>query len=124
MSRAGFAFHCHHDKLYEYVFDFDFDERVESIKKYKPLKEQPLRLRLFQLIPDDKIPAKDSVEWTTYIKAREACSKEWEAHNKAREAYLLKYSQELEELHTELCPNCPWNGKTIFTRRNAKGEWY
>ena len=129
MIRAGFAFHCHHNQLIECIYDFN--KRVEYIKENKPPEEQSLRLRLFQLIPSDRIPAQDSVEWITYDKAweaykkvREAYDKAGEAYVKAEEAYLLKYSQELEELHKELCPDCPWDGKTIFTRKNENGEWY
>ncbi len=122
------AFHCHHGELVEPVYDYQ--KRVDYIKQYKPKDEQELRLKLFRLIPEDRIPGQDSVEW-------EASNKAWEASNKAREAsnygklfikawgvYILKYQAQLEALHKELCPDCPWDGKTIFTRRNKSGEWY
>jgi len=51
-------------------------------------------------------------------------SEAWEAYYKAREAYYKAYGKELTILHEELCPDCPWDGKTIFTRQNKKGEWY
>ena len=77
----------------------------------------------------------------TYTEAKEARDKAWEAqgkahtsYNKAWEAYaradeaqeraLEDYMPFLEKLHEELCPDCPWNGHTIFTRRNDTGEWY
>jgi len=65
-------------------------QRVSYIKIYKPKEEQDLRLRLFKLIPLDKLPA----EW------------------KKADAELLSL---LVTLHEELCPECPWDGKTIFT---------
>ncbi len=182
MIKSGLAFHCHHDTLCEYVYDFN--ERVRFIKGNKPKSEQKLRLRLFKMIPDELIPGKGSPEWEAcgkareaYDKAREAYGKAWEAYYKAGEAYYkareayykagkaydkareangkareaydkaweacckareangkareaydkaweacgkawevcgMKYSKELEKLHTNLCPDCPWNGKTIF----------
>ena len=60
-----------------------------------------------------------------YYKAQEAYIKAWEiyynvlkdyykaqeAYNKAREAC----NTEIEKLHREEHPDCPWNGKTIFS---------
>ena len=161
MIKSGLAFHCHHDVLFEYVYDYD--ERVRFIKENKPKGEQKLRLKLFQMIPDELIPGKGSPEWEAYCKAGEAYDKAWEARDKAREAYrktgevcyktgkvyykarevygkarkvyykagevcyktgkvyykarevyCKKHHKELEKLHTNLCPDCPWNGKTIF----------
>lgn len=40
--------------------------------------------------------------WGTYFKA-------WGAYNKALETY-----QQIKALHAEECPNCPWDGRTIF----------
>lgn len=75
---SGFAFHCHHDVLVEWVTDFD--ERVNYIKALKLAKEQELRLRLFRMIPTDRIPI-------DYAKAHAACSKDWAAYVKAWAAY-------------------------------------
>ncbi len=138
--KSGLAFHCHHDQLYEYVYDYN--ERLQYIKEHKPVSEQKLRLRLFNLIPDTRIPGKDSKEWAAYDKARAAydkagaaydkawaaCSKAgaargkawaarvkaWAAYDKAGAAYDKAFGPQLIALHKELCPNCSWNGKTIF----------
>ena len=115
MKKSGLAHCCHHDKHYEYCYDYD--KRVRFIKKYKPLDEQELRLKLFQIIPYDRLPGKNSAEWEAYHKAGEAYHKAWEAYHKAREAYLAKYKCELDKLHAELFPDCPWDGKAIL-----KGE--
>jgi len=85
MRKSGLAFHCHHDKLAEYVHDYD--ERVKFIKNNKPDKEQALRLHLFQLISEDRIPGRASKLYEAYFKAGEAYFKAREACNKAREAY-------------------------------------
>ena len=60
-------------------------------------------------------------------KAEEACSKAREAYVKAREDYSKAeedYRKDIVKLHAELCPNCPWDGHTIFTREDKDGNWY
>ena len=111
MRKSGIAFHCHHNFLCEPVFDYD--ERVASIKETKPKEEQELRLRLLQLFPNDRLPQ-------TLVKAGEDYSKAGEAYSKAGEAYR----KDIVKLHAELCPNCPWDGHTIFTREDKDGNWY
>ena len=76
----------------------DYNKRVDAINQ-KPVQEQELRLRLFQLIPEDKIPGKDSPEWATCNKARAAYDKanaaldearvncDWNTNGKAKAAY-------------------------------------
>ena len=44
--KSGFYWHVHHDKLIEYCYDYD--ERVDYIKKEKPRNEIETRLRLFK----------------------------------------------------------------------------
>ena len=135
----GFAFHCHHDVLVEYVTDYD--ERVECIKENKPEKERELRLRLFKIIPDGRIPSALLKAKEAHTRAEEACAKAgkaygkalkagkaygkageayikaWEAYAKVGKAYIKAGKAcypELEKLHAELCPNCPFDGHTIF----------
>ena len=140
MRKSGLAFHCHHNTLLEYVYDYD--ERVRAIKRDKPESEQALRLRFFQFIPEDKLPQKGL---DTYDKAGDACDKARDAYDKARDAYnkagAAYYKARdtydkagdaydkanrvaLNKLHEELCPDCPWNGTTIFTRKNENSQWY
>ena len=50
-------------------------------------------------------------------KAYDASVKAMDAYNKAKDACIKAmdtYKPEMEKLHQELCPNCPWDGKTIF----------
>ena len=188
MIKSGLAMHVHHGDLFE--FCHNLDERVRFIKENKPKVEKALRLRLFQLVPEDSIPGKNSPEWKAYREAgeafREAEGDYWEAeeayweaegdywkaeevreareafwkangayweadeafwkaegdyweadeafwkalreagraYKKAGRAYFTKYQKELSELHAELCPDCPWDGKTIFTRKDKQGNWY
>lgn len=128
MKKSGVAFHVHHDRLIEYCHDYD--ERVAFIKQYKPQEEQKLRQRLFQIIPDDRLPQKGlkahikarkthDKAWEAYTKAWEAHYKAREAHYKAREAYMRKNRDAIEKLHTELCPDCPWDGETILGQKEG-----
>jgi hypothetical protein len=154
--KSGFAFHCHHDKLFECVWDFD--KRVKYIKEWKRPEEVELRLRLFKMIPTEFMPGKDSIEWKMFNQTRETYTQTWETFDQVRvrktethaqveedfiqaeedliqaeedfiqaeedyiraeKIYTIKYDKEITELHNKLCPNCPWNGKTIFGK---KGE--
>ena len=119
MKKSGLAFHCHHDALLEYVYNYD--ERVKFIKKNKPKEEQELRLCLFQMIPDDKLP---QTGWDAYNKAGDAYNKARDADNKARDDYYKANKKEIEKLHNELCPDCPFENDTIFSRKDKDGKWY
>ncbi len=129
--KSGLSHCCHHDRHWE--FCYNYNEPVECIKLQKPMNEQSLRLRLFRLVPNDKLPGRDSAEWLCYYKAWTAYHKAWGTYNKeeaacdkAWTAYLAKYKTELEVLHSELFPDCPWDEKrkTIFTRKDKDGIWY
>lgn len=62
--------------------------------------------------------------WEACDEAQEARARAWEACAKARGAYVKawaacekameKYRVEIEALHAQECPDCPWDGKTIF----------
>src|SRR3990167_8654401 len=52
-KKQGLSLHCHHDTLIE--FCYDYDKRVEYIKKEKPEHEQEIRLRLFKLLPQEAV---------------------------------------------------------------------
>jgi len=118
----GLAFHCHHEVLIEYVHSYD--ERVRYIRECKPRKEQKLRLRLFKMIPKDRLPkslvkagakwdkagAKWDKAWTEWVKAWT----EWDKAVAEWDKAIDKNKQYLEKLHKELCPDCPWDGHSIF----------
>ena len=65
----------------------------------------------------DKARADYDKAWDAYDKAWDAYDKARDAYDKARDAFGKAYTSELEQLHKELCPDCPWDGKSIFTRR-------
>lgn len=93
MQQSGFFWHAHHDVLFEWCFNYN--ERAEYIKTDKPRGEQEIRLKLFQPVREI-LPAE-------VVKVRRV-------YNEA----LRKHMPEIEKLHAKECPNCPWDGKTIF----------
>ena len=131
--------HCHHDKLIEWCYDYK--ERVKYIRENKPENEIELRLKLFKPVKGklpkevkeagqkcyemcqkyDEACQKYKEAWQKYYEAwQEACQKYKEAWQKYYEAWqkydeaCQKYSKEIEELHKQECPDCSWDGKTIF----------
>ena len=118
---VGFVFHRGHDVLME--FCWNYATRVTEIKRNKPKNERKLRLRLLQIIPEHRLPP-------ALVRARVAFNKAYEAlvdYDKARVAYREARdacTPEIEKLHQELCLNCPWDGQTIFSRKDKDGNWY
>ena len=143
IPNTGLAFHPHHDTLVEYCYNFV--GRVEYIKKTKPLEEQGLRLRLFKMIPVERLPPELSslcadidrayTELNSLYAEVDRVNAEldrvWDEHvrlwakrDKARaeldrvranlDKAILANMPALTVLHAELCPDCPWNGKSIF----------
>jgi hypothetical protein len=60
----------------------------------------------------------DAKRQEAYAKRQEAYAKWQEAYAKRQEAYAKWQAspswKEVEALHRKECPNCPWNGSTIF----------
>ncbi len=139
----GLAFHVHHaDNLVELCYSLS--ERRREIKTNKPLVEQSQRLRLLALIPDRRLP-KDAQKLVVDLRRihakcklldedyhakrkplaedfeakRKLLGKDYDAKRKPLESALVTHRLELEALHTELCPNCPWDGHTIFPAGRA-----
>jgi len=134
-QKSGLAHLCHHDRHWE--FCYDFDKRIRFIKKYKPEDEIETRLKYFKIIPNNILPGGDSPKWDAYDKAGAAFDRAWAAwaafdrawaawaafdragaawaaFDRAGAAYLAKYKLELDKLHDKLFPDCPWNGNTMF----------
>jgi len=164
--KSGFAFHCYDNALIGYVYDYE--KTASDIKKWKS-GEWKLHLRLFQMIPYDKIPGKESIKYKAFLnaceiyrkarkafvkackayskeaygnaddaynkafdaysRAREAYNKAFDAYSRAREAYnkafdayIEAFEKDIKRLHNELCPDCPFDGHTIFTRKDKDGN--
>ena len=123
--KRGFYWHVRHDQLWAYCRDYD--ERADCIRRFKSAHEVDLRLKLFQPIRGELPPAVVRA-WAAFEKAQAAFEKAlaafdklqaafWEAYGKAwaaSEKALTENQVAIEALHAAECPNCPWNGKTIF----------
>ena len=124
MKKPKFYWHIHHNILMELLLE-PIENRIKYIIENKPKEEIELRLRLLKPVKG-KLP-------TMFIAAREACDKAREAYDKAREAETYNEArkayekageasdearkacrEEIEVLHKLECPDCPWNGKSIF----------
>ena len=115
------CWHIHHDTLYE-LLEEPAENRWYYILANKPQGEIETRLKLFR--PMTSMPSVLSKARSDYGKARsdycEACldyGKACSNYGKARSDWnnaLEDNRKELETLHKIECPNCPWNGKTIF----------
>ena len=118
---SGMAFHVHHNILVEHCYDCN--ERIDFIKKHKPSDEQELRLKLFKMLPESKLPERVAKAWAEYDKARAENDKAWAEYHKTMAEYgkaILDNCAYLEQLHKELCPDCPWDGYTIFQKKEVK----
>ena len=120
-QQTGLFWHVHHEKLLEWCHNYD--ERVAYIQNKKPEEEQETRLRLFKPVKG-KLPQEVVKASQEYDKARQELNKARQELNKARQENdkawqeydkVLNDNKELiEALHKAECPNCPWNGHTIF----------
>ena len=117
-----FAWHVHHETLVEPLTE-PIENRIAYIKEYKPASQVELRLRLLKPVQGElpaalnKAKAARDKAFTAYAKARAALDKAWAAYDKARAALdkaWAAYMPEIEALHAIECPDCPWDGTTIF----------
>src|SRR3990167_3482925 len=112
------AWHVHHDRLLEPLTE-PIGNRIAYIKANKSKHEVETRLRLLKPVKG-RLPWEVGKAWEAYGKAWEAYGKAGEAYGKAWEAYgkaVLDHKDEIEALHREECPNCPWDGETIFPEK-------
>jgi len=120
--------HVYHNRLLD--FSEDIQERIEYIRRCKPIDEVPLRLKLLKRVRGT-LPKE-------LVKAGEAW---WKAYKAYKDEYLSsvhrekpllrtvrafggadiklirvseKYHREIEALHAKECPGCPWDGRSIF----------
>ena len=120
--------HIHHDQDVEW--SDNIQERIDHIHRYKPAKEQALRLALIREVSDDALAL--GGDTTGLIQARIAYDQAKAAFDLAVgtidwnvSAPLLiapPYDQmatafDWETVHAAAChPRCPWDGRTIFAQ--------
>ena len=122
MSVGQFAWHVHHDKLVE-VLTESIEARQEYIQLTKPQDEIDTRLRLLKPVVGE-LPAAVVEAGRACLKTRQALDEEtqflnkaWRALDKAWEAFneaLRTHASELNTLHAQECPDCPWDGRSIL----------
>src|SRR3990167_2048725 len=101
-ENSGFSIHCHHDILVEWCYDYE--ERVEVIKKDKPKNEQEIRLRLFKILPEEAVKE--------IPKARQEADKAWQEADKARP------QNSKDAFHKRWCGCSEWkNGEINFIKK-------
>ena len=131
MSREGlgYAWHIHENIIVERLRE-PIEMRQEYIRAHKSRWEQALRLRLLHpvqgTLPEPVVEAAETLNlaWKVFSKAAEVFNprptylQAWKAYDQAEGAYSLtlkEYKTEIEALHAIECPNCPWDGTTIFS---------
>jgi hypothetical protein len=85
MPKSGLAIHCHHDKLFEYCYNYD--EKVNYIKSDKPKHEIETRLQLFKMLSREAIaelPKRLVKAYADWKKADAEYTKANAEYNKAR----------------------------------------
>lgn len=100
--------------------------RVNSICKYKPKEEVPIRLKWMRPVwgelPEDVVAANKRL--TKALKAR---NKDNTMRTRSRvdkahvnwDRVVKRCRKSIEKLHTKECPGCPWDGKTLFPRKRV-----
>ena len=144
------CWHIHHDVLLEMSLE-PLADRAVFIRKNKPPEEVEVRLRAMRpvvgALPEPVVQAAKAFAechtayneaWKTliqvwkahgeavkasteaakaYIEVTHAHDKAWKAYNEVQEAHR----SELEALHAVECPDCPWDGETLFPSSTVKG---
>lgn len=147
LPKARWCWHFHHDRLVEVATE-PIRRRRAYIRSQKPSSEVPIRLRLLRPVRG-KLPAALTKAWDAYVRATDAAHQTWVAYLTAKneepwdtfiaarsahtttrdasiaahEAYekaLRRSTGKIETLHRLECPNCPWDGRSIFPKKHSK----
>lgn len=104
------AWHIHHEILVELLTE-PIEERLRYIDtekaKCEPSWKIELRKRLLKPVMG---PLPEKIEKAN--QKRKKANQEWEK-------VLGEHQVEIEALHKVECPDCPWDGKTIFSEKVA-----
>mgnify|MGYP001598955187 FL=1 len=106
------AWHVHHRTLVERLNGpSGLAERQRYIQKEKPQREKARRLRLLKVVKYQDLMSQ-LAGYPGYHSG---------ALSRAAETAIKKaLKAALKVLHAQECPNCPWDGKTIFPRKPRK----
>jgi len=112
---TGFAWHVHHGVLYEPLTE-PLSVRRKYIRDHKPASEVGIRLRLLKPIRGP-LPALLVKAGAAYNKMQAAYTVAQAAYDEASVAHHMAPAEaedQMAQLHATECPNCPWDGSTIF----------
>ena len=127
----GLALHVYHTQLFSFCYDFEGRQRRFE---YKNPAEVPLRLRLFKMVVGPLPPAVAEavaaceVAYAVYDQTSAASVQSKAAFSQAEAAAaydgaadaldraLVANWPEMLALHERECPDCPWDGETIFSK--------
>jgi hypothetical protein len=111
-----FVWLCHHGQLLEWLTE-PMSARVGYIREHKPPHEVATRLEWFRVVLH---PERLPIEVRETYAALRTASAAWQTADAAlRTAYadwqkaMIAHRAEIEALHREECPGCPWDGKTL-----------
>jgi hypothetical protein len=119
---SGVFWHVHHNRLFEYCWSKK--ERLEHIDIWKPECEKETRKRLLK-----KVVSEFPLAIVRALKAQKRAYKQYlkdSYHNTQilvdanveLDRQIAKHRVFVEALHNQECPNCPWDGKTIFPKED------
>ena len=132
----GFYWHVHHaDVLIEWCRSYK--ERKAFILENKADNNIDTRIRLFKpvrgTLPREVVEAGKSYHeaWKAYDEASKTAGKThdkvWKSYHEASKAYdeawkvcekaLKNNMPAIEDLHRKECPDCPWDGHSIFPNK-------
>jgi hypothetical protein len=117
MSELTFYWHIHHDVLVEPATE-PIEQRSEYIRQRKPANQIETRLRLLKPVKGE-LPQAFVEARRAYDEASRAYEEAWRVYDDAWLAYddaRGAHKTEIEALHAQECPDCPWDGKTIFPK--------
>ena len=135
MSDLQFAWHVHHNILMEPLTE-SIETRRVYIETNKAPDEQVLRLRLLKPVQGE-IPVAIREAGNTYSDAYHAYNSAHLIRGIAGSYYaathrvyadaargykivLAANMPTIEALHEKECPDCPWNGETIFPEKEKE----
>ena len=109
------CWHIHHDTLLEVSIE-PLVCRATFIRRHKSAAEAEVRLRAMRpvvgTVPEPVVEAAKA-----YGTAVKAYAEAWKARAETWKAYITMikaHHSELEALHAAECPDCPWDGWTLF----------
>ncbi len=126
-----YYWHLHHTQLFEEEAE-PVRQRIEFIKRNKPKGEQSTRLRLLVIVKAQKLLRRlckyqrdfqmaEQAIYNSHLHIGEISDAEMTVKHKelavARKNYEAARKRAwpmIEALHKKECPNCPWDGRTIF----------